>query len=193
MQSRIGILVLATALAVSPAAAQNSQTLAKASILQSLRLPGATQEARDLGVGDQDIREMLDLARDDRFTIGDLTQVIEARNESIREYGPVDNFGAFVQARHREGLRGRDLAAAIRAEHAAHGKGKGYVKGNAGYPEGKGGPGVYGHEGKKPGNADKIGSKGGKSQGAGKSNDRGGKPDSSKKGGNAKNKNGGSE
>jgi hypothetical protein len=48
--------------------------------------------------------------------------LFETENKAIREHGPVDNFGAFVQRRLDEGLRGRDLADAIRAEHAAHGR-----------------------------------------------------------------------
>ena len=191
MNARIGILVLATALAAAPVAAEDSPSIV--SLMQSLRLPRATQEARLLGVHDRDIRDMFDIARENRFTAGDLYDVFEARNASIREHGPVDNFGAFVQAKHREGLRGRDLAAAIRAEHAAHGKGKGWVEGNAGHSEGRGEPGVRGSEGRKPGNADKLGPKGGKPEGAGKSGERGGKPDASKKGEEAKGKKGGSE
>lgn len=186
MKARIGILVLATALAAAPVAAEDSPSIV--SLMQSLRLPRATQEARLLGVHDRDIRDMFGIARENHFTAGDLTDVFEARNASIREHGPVDNFGAFVQAKHREGLRGRDLAAAIRAEHAAHGKGKGYVEGHAGHSEGKGEPGVRGNEGRKPGNADKLGPKG-----AGKAGERGGKPDASKKGDEAKGKKGGSE
>jgi len=191
MSSRIAVLVLATALAAVPVAAQDSPSIL--SLMQSLKMPRAAQEARVLGVPERDIRGMFDLARDRRLSTGDLVGVFEAQNASIREHGPVDNFGAFVQARLGEGLRGRELAAAIRAEHAAHGKGKGYGMAKSGGHDGKGGPGVYGGAGGKPGNADKLDPKGGKPAGAGKSGEHGKNPDPSKKGGETKDKKGGTE
>jgi hypothetical protein len=135
MQSRIGILVLATALAAAPATAQETRTSATETLLWALRLPQATQQARLLGVPERDLRSIFDTAREMRLPAGALTEVFDEENKSIREHGPVDNFGAFVQARLGEGLRGRELAAAIRAEHAARGKGKGYVKGQDGRPD----------------------------------------------------------
>ena len=125
MKTRIWILALATALLAAPSAAQESSGMV-ASVLQALRLPGTTQEARTLGVPESDIRAILDKAREKRVRASDVNELLEHENRAIREHGPVDNFGAFVQRRLDEGLRGRDLAEAIRAEHAAHGKGKGH-------------------------------------------------------------------
>src|SRR5687767_15243513 len=51
------------------------------------------------------------------------TLVIDTARVVRREHGPVDNFGAFVQSQLAQGKRGRELAAAIRAEHARSGKG----------------------------------------------------------------------
>lgn len=178
MQSRIGILILATALAVAPAAAEDMHTMARESLLQSLQLPRVTQEARLLGVGDRDIRDMFVMARDNRLTTGDLTRLFEVENEAIREHGPVDNFGAFVQARLNQGLRGKELAAAIHAEHAARGMGKGNMPGQYGHPGGKGDSPMNRVEGRKPGSPDRPGAPGGK-------------PDPSKKGGPAKERKGG--
>jgi hypothetical protein len=126
MKTRVWILVLATVLAAAPSAAQESSGIL-AAVLQALRLPGATQEARVLGVPDSDIRAILDRSRERRLSAAAVTDMIEGGNKAIREHGPIDNFGAFVQRRLDEGLRGRDLAEAIRAEHAAHGKGKGHA------------------------------------------------------------------
>lgn len=125
MKTLIWILVLATALAAAPSAAQESSGML-ASVLKALRLPRTTQEARTLGVPESDIRAILDKAREKRVRAADVNELFEHENKAIREHGPVDNFGAFVQRRLDEGLRGRDLAEAIRAEHAAHGKGKGH-------------------------------------------------------------------
>jgi hypothetical protein len=126
MKTCIWILVLATAWTAAPATAQESSGGALASVLQALLLPRTTQEARTLGVPESDIRAILDRARERRVPAADVTELFEHENRAIREHGPVDNFGAFVQRRLDEGLRGRDLAEAIRAEHAAHGKGKGH-------------------------------------------------------------------
>jgi hypothetical protein len=136
MKTRIWTLVLATALAAAPSAAQESSSMV-ASVLQALRLPRTTLEARTLGVPESDIRAILDKAREKRVPAADVNELFEHENRAIREHGPVDNFGAFVQSRLNEGLRGRDLAEAIRAEHAAHGKGKGH----GGMPEAEKGKG----------------------------------------------------
>jgi hypothetical protein len=128
MKTCIWILVLAIALTAAPATAtaQESSGGTLASVLQALRLPRMTQEARTLGVPESDIRAILVRARERRVGAAEVTELFEHENRAIREHGPVDNFGAFVQRRLDEGLRGRDLAEAIRAEHAAHGKGKGH-------------------------------------------------------------------
>ena len=128
MRTRVWIFALAIAFAPARSAAQESSGTI-ASVLQALRLPRATQEARVLGVPDSDIRAILDRSRERRLPAADVTELIENGNKAIREHGPIDNFGAFVQSRLDAGLRGRDLAEAIRAEHAAHGKGKGHGAG----------------------------------------------------------------
>ena len=48
---------------------------------------------------------------------------------------PKDNFGAFVQAQHRAGLRGRALADAIHAEQARRGMGRGHGQGKGKHDE----------------------------------------------------------
>jgi hypothetical protein len=126
MKTCVWILVVATAWIAAPGAGQESGGGALTSVLQALLLPRTTQEARTLGVPESDIRAILDRAREKRLPAAEVTELFEHENRAIREHGPVDNFGAFVQKRLDEGLRGRDLAEAIRAEHAAHGKGKGH-------------------------------------------------------------------
>ncbi len=118
-------LALAALAIASPVAAQESSTTFRERILGAIRLPEATQEARVLGVPETDIRKVFAAARERRLPAGALTQVIVTENEAVRQNGPIENFGAFVQSKLDQGLRGRDLAAAIRAEHAARGIGRG--------------------------------------------------------------------
>lgn len=128
MKIRTALPALALALAAGPSAAQLSTDTRLGSILQAIRLPKATQEARVLGVPEPDIRVILDRARAQQLPPAVVTEVMEGSCESMREHGPIDNFGAFVQGKLDQGLRGRELAAAIKAEHAARGKGKGHLK-----------------------------------------------------------------
>lgn len=116
---------LAVTAIAAPALAQESAVSLRDRILQAARLPEATQEARVLGVPERDLRTIFGTAREQRLPAGVLTEVIVTQNEAVREHGPVENFGAFVQSRLAQGLRGRELAAAIRAEHASRGIGKG--------------------------------------------------------------------
>jgi len=119
------LLALAVLAAAAPAAAQESTASPRDVLLAALRLPQVTQEARVLGVPEKDLQTIFDTARERRIPAGVLTDVMVSENEACREHGPVENFGAFVQSKLSQGLRGRDLAAAIRAEHAARGIGRG--------------------------------------------------------------------
>jgi hypothetical protein len=86
-------------------------------------------------VPDADMKEALKAAKRKGLRADEMSDVTDEQNRAMDEHGPVDNFGAFVQSKLDEGLRGRDLAAAIRAEHVKHGKGKGALK-----RPGRGGP-----------------------------------------------------
>ncbi len=152
--------LLSLALAV-PAAAQDSGRDRSADILSAILLPGVTREARALGVPDQDVKSILAMARDRRVRAGDLTDVFSHENDAIRKHGPIDNFGSFVQGKLDSGLRGRDLAAAIHAEHGARGMGKGAAMGagKSNDSHGKSGDAGKPHDG--PGKSGEAGKKGG--------------------------------
>jgi len=100
---------------------------ARERLMRAIRLPETSQEARRAGVPEEDLRNALRAGRERRLPADEMDVILTDEVDAVRENGPIDNFGAFVQARLAEGLRGRDLAAAIRAEHAAHGKGKGQL------------------------------------------------------------------
>jgi hypothetical protein len=99
-------------------------------ILAAARLPVSALEARRAGVPDSAVRAVLDAMQRRQVPPGDAKDVLDEERADARQHGPIDNFGAFVQSRLDAGLRGRDLAAAIRAEHEARGN-VGADRGNA--------------------------------------------------------------
>lgn len=92
-------------------------------ILSATQLPVSAAQARNEGVSNGELRAVLDAMRNARLPAHEARVIIDEERNARREHGAVDNFGAFVQSRLQAGLRGRDLAAAIRAEHVARGKG----------------------------------------------------------------------
>jgi hypothetical protein len=82
-----------------------------------------TADARREGVTSDEIRAVLDAMRGAGVPAHEATTLFDSERAARREYGPVDNFGAFVQSQLAAGKRGQDLAAAIRAEHERQGKG----------------------------------------------------------------------
>lgn len=94
-------------------------------LLNAAMLPVSANAARSEGVPGDEVRAVIEAMRDRNVRAHEAREVLDEARNARREHGPVDNFGAFVQSKLDAGLRGRDLAAAIRAEHAARGKGKG--------------------------------------------------------------------
>jgi hypothetical protein len=105
----------------SPSFAQRSERVTQ--LLIAADLPVSTARARREGASNAEIRDALDALRSAKVPAHEARQLIDEERDARRRNGPVDNFGAFVQSKLQAGLRGRDLAAAIRAEHAARGKG----------------------------------------------------------------------
>lgn len=93
-------------------------------ILTAARLPVVAAEARQEGAA-AEVRAVLDAMARANVPAHEATVVLDSARAVRREHGPTDNFGAFVQAQLAAGKRGQALAAAIRAEHAQRGKGKG--------------------------------------------------------------------
>lgn len=120
----------------SPLAGQTPDWLSR--ILSAAELPVSTAQARIEGTPSDVINTVLDVLIGAKVPAGEAHEVIDEERAARRENGPVDNFGAFVQSQLAAGLRGRELAAAIHAEHAARGKGPG-GKGQGGVVGGRGG------------------------------------------------------
>ena len=124
------VLILATptlALAQDEAEPTREPTLLERA-QRAAELIQASQEARTAGIPEEEVKEVLEGARHRGLTPEETEEVLSESTAAVEESGPVDNFGAFVQARLDEGLRGKELAAAIHEEHKLHGKGKGHGK-----------------------------------------------------------------
>jgi hypothetical protein len=89
----------------------------------ALELPRAASGVRARGVPEAEVREALDAMREREVPAGEAVEVLDSEARASEVHGPLDNFGAFVRGRLDEGLRGRALADAIRAEHQGAGRG----------------------------------------------------------------------
>jgi hypothetical protein len=118
----ISHLVVTLSVSLSSAAfAQRSERATQ--LLLAADLPVSAARARSEGASNAEVRGVLDALRNAKVPAHEARELIDEERSARRRNGPVDNFGAFVQSKLQAGLRGRELAAAIRAEHAARGKG----------------------------------------------------------------------
>jgi hypothetical protein len=132
----VALILAAIAAAQAPDIAVRDTLEAKAEaglaqieeMLKVITLPGRAEEAREAGVPEEDVRVILEESAERGLPPAETEVILQETTTAVRENGPVDNFGAFVQARLAEGLRGRDLAAAIHEEHRLRGKGMGHGK-----------------------------------------------------------------
>lgn len=92
-------------------------------ILIAAQLPVVATEARNEGVTNAEIRAVLDAMRNAGIPAYEATALLDTTRVVRRDHARVDNFGGFVQSQLAAGRRGRELAAAIRQEHARQGKG----------------------------------------------------------------------
>jgi hypothetical protein len=91
----------------------------------ALDLPIAARDLRRAGVPEPEVKIVLSSSRAKGLSAQEAGTLIRGAERDVKERGPVDNLGAFVQSKLDEGLRGKELAAAIHAEHEARGKGQG--------------------------------------------------------------------
>jgi hypothetical protein len=93
-------------------------------VLWALRLPALVMEAREAGITEVLVREVLDGLRRRGLPAEEAALVLWEEVDAVKAGESKDNFGAFVNRQLDAGLRGRALAEAIRAEHRAQGKGR---------------------------------------------------------------------
>lgn len=140
-------------------------------LLRAIDLPRVMQRAREAGIPDSSIRGVMDRMRQRGIPAEEATSAVELEVETVERGGDRNNFGSFVRTQVESGLRGRELAAAIRAERERRGMGP---EGRGGRPEGAGAQ----REGR-GGRPDAAGARGGRPEGAGaRPESRGGRPDS---------------
>ncbi len=142
MTHKLFMIVAAGAVLASTLQAQ--ETMTRPNILEAILLPRVSDSLRKEGVPEEEVRVAIEEAMRKRLPPDETKQVLDETARSVRESGPIDNFGAFVQTQLDAGLRGRELAAAIHAEHARRGIGKGKKleakKGAAKAEKARGGP-----------------------------------------------------
>lgn len=92
-------------------------------LLKAAQLPKKAQEVRQKGVPDNEMKEALSSAKAKGVPPGEMSDAVDEGSKSIDQHGRIDNFGSFVKSKVNQGLRGRELSAAIRAEHAKRGMG----------------------------------------------------------------------
>ena len=131
------ILIALTALAVPGRAQQQAAHADSGGIWSILKLPQTVEEGRQAGIPSGTIWGVLDSLRRRNVPAEDAQQIVRDEVDAVKAGAPKENFGATVNALLARGLRGRDLAAAIHAEHARRGIGQG---------RGKGKPEAAGHD-----------------------------------------------
>lgn len=125
MKMKVMAVVLAgLAWAASPVGGQETQKEPQG-ILQAIALPTVSEILRDRGVPVEEVEATIFGAREKGVPADETAGFLEATARAVEENGPIENFGAFVQAQLDAGLRGHELAQAIRAEHARRGIGRG--------------------------------------------------------------------
>jgi hypothetical protein len=115
------VLALALFFTAVPVSQMNE---AAPAILWAIRLPALLDEARQVGVTETVVAEVLNGLRGRGLSAGEAAMVLGEEVDAVNAGEPKDNFGGFVLQQLDAGLRGRALAQAIRAEHQARGKGR---------------------------------------------------------------------
>lgn len=148
LASILALAVASTALSAQGTSTPTPQqtrvpTAADSAVMRVLELPRILQRARAAGARDTTVQDLMDIIRRRGIPPEEAIPAIELEVETIEAGGNRDNFGAFVRAQVESGLRGRELAEAIRAEKQARGMGRPQgagAQGRGGRPEGAGPP-----------------------------------------------------
>lgn len=140
-------------------------TAADSALQRALDLPRVFQRARASGIPEGTVQGVLDEMRRRGIPADEAIPAVAMEVDAVEAGAPKENFGSFVRAQVESGLRGRELAAAIRAERERRGMGPAGHRG--GRPESAGArqggrPEGAGARRPAPDSADKAPTRGGK-------------------------------
>lgn len=121
---RLSSTLIAVSLLAAPLAAQSPSTLPTVldQLLAAIQIPTRAAELRTSGMPDSTVLSLIGLLQRNQLPATDVRDILTAERDGIRSNGATENFGAFVQTKLDQGLRGQELAAAIHDEHAQGGK-----------------------------------------------------------------------
>ncbi len=84
-------------------------------ILAVINLPLAAADAREAGIAEDDLKEVLDTIAEVGLSAGEASEALAEEAEVTRTRGVKRGFGLWVKLQIAEGLRGKQLAAKIKA------------------------------------------------------------------------------
>jgi hypothetical protein len=137
-------LILAGALLATPVMAQDGKKDASKRILDAIALPEKAEALRGSGMSADEVRGALDAAEMAGVSATETTELIDAATSSEDGDAWQGNFGSYVKSQLDSGLRGQELAEAIKAEKSVRkadkeaAKAAGTWKGRSGEGKAKG-------------------------------------------------------
>ena len=93
-------------------------------IRRAARLPEAADEAREAGVPEEEVQEVLSTGKRRRVPAGDVDTVLRDETRVVREEGRTGESDGLIKRKMEEGLRGRELIEAVRQERTARREGR---------------------------------------------------------------------
>lgn len=116
--------LIATGLLAVPAVATadleiKAEVALEVNVLFAVNLPLVAHEARASGIAEQEVAVALSSAREGGVSAAEATEIVAAEVEETKKEGkPKDNFGQWVRQQVAQGVKGRELAQAIRERKA---------------------------------------------------------------------------
>lgn len=85
---------------------------------RALELPAQAHAARERGTPNEEVSEALDALEEENVGADESAELLRVDGEAAAEHGAHQRLGDFVEAQLEQGVRGRELAEAIRNERA---------------------------------------------------------------------------
>jgi hypothetical protein len=137
------VLALAPLAALIASGAAAQQPAPRTTTTPPTTLAGIIEQSRRVGLPDTQVQGLYSRLLGRGVPEAEAQQVVAGEVETVRRGAAKQNFGAYVNQQIGRGLRGRDLSAAIKAEHQRRGVGGG----NSGNRGNSGNQGTHGAAG----------------------------------------------